>query len=318
MRHSSRVLFLTVFFVSGRSWASFGQTGNSEEMTCGAPNQPSASGTSRGEWTVAGYLGGARTGSSPLTISQPSLGNLLRFDAVHLEGRSLQGPLYYGFRGGYFLHRLKLGLEAEFIHLKVYADTTRQVQASGIRLGTPIDRIITLRDIVEQYSISHGVNLLLFNLAGRYSTAPEMAMIGFCSPDVSARVLRFLIPRAPLTDTTRSSTRRDALVGSWPGESNCTCGGVCMPSSSTSSRGPTREEVFTSGTPIPFYGLNTESLASTTTLAAREKTGRPDRPLRHRSRSHFSSRRVFDVFVVDFDHHEDAKKPARSESAKKS
>ena len=169
MRHSSRVLFLTVFFVSGRSWASFGQTGNSEEMTCGAPNQPSASGTSRGEWTVAGYLGGARTGSSPLTISQPSLGNLLRFDAVHLEGRSLQGPLYYGFRGGYFLHRLKLGLEAEFIHLKVYADTTRQVQASGIRLGAPIDRIITLRDIVEQYSISHGVNLLLFNLAGRYS-----------------------------------------------------------------------------------------------------------------------------------------------------
>ena len=30
MRHSTRVLLLTVFLVSGRSWASFGQTGNSE------------------------------------------------------------------------------------------------------------------------------------------------------------------------------------------------------------------------------------------------------------------------------------------------
>jgi hypothetical protein len=118
---------------------------------------------------VAAYLGGARTAGSSLTISQPSPENWLRFDYVHFEGRSLEGPLYYGFRGGYFLHELRLGLEAEFIHLKVYADTARQVQASGIRLGAPIDRILTLRDIVEQYSISHGVNLLLFNVVGRYS-----------------------------------------------------------------------------------------------------------------------------------------------------
>jgi hypothetical protein len=94
---------------------------------------------------------------------------LLRFDEVHFEGRSLEGPFYYGFRAGYFLPRLMLGLETEFIHLKVYTDTKRQVRASGIRLGTPIDQILILDDIVEQYSISHGVNLLLFNAVGRYS-----------------------------------------------------------------------------------------------------------------------------------------------------
>jgi hypothetical protein len=161
---------VTVFVLSGRSGTSFGQMGNHSEGTaCVTPGQPTASGTGSGGWTVAAYLGGARTSDSPLTISQPFPENLLRFDEVHFEGRSLEGPFYYGFRAGYSLPRLILGLEAEFIHLKVYADTTRQVRASGIRLGAPLDRTLTLGDIVEQYSISHGVNLLLFNVVGRYS-----------------------------------------------------------------------------------------------------------------------------------------------------
>jgi hypothetical protein len=169
VRYAIRALLLTVFVLSGGSCTPFGQPGNHSDGTaCGTADQPSDSGTGRGEWTVAAYLGGAQTARSSLTISQPSLGNLLRIDDVHFVGRSLEGPLYYGFRGGYFLPQI-LGIEAEFIHLKVYADTTRQVLASGIRSGAPINRILTLRDIVEQYSISHGVNLLLFNVAGRYS-----------------------------------------------------------------------------------------------------------------------------------------------------
>jgi hypothetical protein len=170
VRHANRALLLTVFVLSGGSGTSFGQAANSsEETACGTPGQPADSGIGRGQWTVAAYLGGVRTADSPLTISQPAPGNLLRFDDVRFEGRSLEDPFYYGFRAGYFLPQLRLGVETEFIHLKVYADTKRQVRASGIRLGVPIDRILTLDDIVEQYSISHGVNLLLFNGVGRYS-----------------------------------------------------------------------------------------------------------------------------------------------------
>jgi len=123
----------------------------------------------RGGWVIAAYLGGAHTASSSLKISQPDLGNEIRFNDVRLDGRSFDPPLYYGFRAGYFLARSRaIGVEAEFIHLKVFSDPRQRVQASGRRHGQTINLELPLGQIVQQYSISHGVNLLLFNLAGRY------------------------------------------------------------------------------------------------------------------------------------------------------
>lgn len=131
---------------------------------CVSANAQSASDNPR--WVIGAYLGGARTGSSTLEISQPSLSNNLRFDKVRFSGRSFEGPLYYGLRTGYFFKRW-LGVEAEFTHLKVFSDSGQQVHVSGTRRGSPIDRTIALGEIVQLYSISHGVNLLLINLAAR-------------------------------------------------------------------------------------------------------------------------------------------------------
>lgn len=126
-------------------------------------------GMDRGEWSVAFYLGGAHTADSALTIRQPALATLVRFEDVSFDGRSFDGPLYYGIRGGRFLPGIPfLGIEAEFIHLKVFADPKQRVQAAGTRLGEPIRREIALGEMVQRYSISHGANLLLFNVAGRY------------------------------------------------------------------------------------------------------------------------------------------------------
>lgn len=87
---------------------------------------------------------------------------------MRFRSRSFDPPLYYGFRGGYFLPRLpSLGFEAEFIHLKVYSNPHQRVRASGSRRGVPVDRELALGEVVQQYSISHGVNLLLFNVAAR-------------------------------------------------------------------------------------------------------------------------------------------------------
>jgi opacity protein-like surface antigen len=122
----------------------------------------------QGGWVVAAYLGYTYTHPSSLTISQEGLGTRVTFREVHFEGRSFATPLYYGVRGGRFLKsRPWLGFEAEFIHLKVFADTRREVQASGIESGRAIDGPIRLDQIIQRYSISHGVNLLLFNLAAR-------------------------------------------------------------------------------------------------------------------------------------------------------
>lgn len=136
-----------------------------------------------GGWVVTAYVGGARTSSSPLSISQPSLANELTFEDVQFRSRSFDPPLYYGLRGAHFLRRLPLlGVEAEFIHLKVYSDPRQRVRAGGVRGGAPVNRELELGEIVQQYSISHGVNLLLFNAAvrrgvGRSAESPAGRLI---------------------------------------------------------------------------------------------------------------------------------------------
>ena len=75
-----------------------------------------------------------------------------------------------------------LGFEAEFIHLKVFSDPQQPVRVRGQRRNNPIDAEVRLGDIVQQYSISHGVNLLLFNVAARHrimrdADAPDGCLI---------------------------------------------------------------------------------------------------------------------------------------------
>lgn len=124
---------------------------------------------SEGGWVISAFTGGASTRRSSLRISQPALDTELTFRDTEFAGRSFSPPLYYGLRGGYILPQAPfIGVEAEFIHLKVYANTQRQVQASGTLRGVPLNGQIQLGQVVQQYSISHGVNLLLFNVAAHY------------------------------------------------------------------------------------------------------------------------------------------------------
>jgi len=121
------------------------------------------------EFAISYYLGSARTESSSLTVSQPALSTQIRFDRVGYRGRSFDGPLYYGIRGAVFTGRFPwLGFEAEFVHLKVFTDPDQRVSAIGTHQGEPINRELALGEIVQRFSISHGANLLLFNVVGRY------------------------------------------------------------------------------------------------------------------------------------------------------
>ena len=134
-----------------------------------AQTQQSAGPESDGGWVLAAYLGGASTAASELTISQPTIGTNLTFHDVRFSSRSFRGPLYYGLRGGYFLNRLPfIGFEAEFIHLKVFSNPQQRVRVDGLHRNAPLDAELPLGDIVQQYSVSHGVNLLLFNVAARH------------------------------------------------------------------------------------------------------------------------------------------------------
>jgi hypothetical protein len=93
----------------------------------------------------------------------------LTFRDVRLSSQSFSRPLYYGIRGGYFLRRHPfLGFEAEFIHLKVFADPQQQVHVTGLHHNLAVNTERSLGEIVQRYSISHGVNLLLFNVVARH------------------------------------------------------------------------------------------------------------------------------------------------------
>ena len=131
--------------------------------------QITSGGNDDGGWVIAAYLGGASTSSSDLVVLQPAVGTHLRFHDVGLNSRSFSPPLYYGLRGGYFLRRVpQLGFETEFIHLKVFSDPQQRVRVAGLRRNVATDADLPLGDIVQQYSISHGVNFLLFNVAARH------------------------------------------------------------------------------------------------------------------------------------------------------
>jgi hypothetical protein len=88
--------------------------------------------------------------TQPADIAVKGDGYDLRFPKVDFEARPLESPQYYGWRLGRFLNDTRrLGVELEFIHLKVIADPAQ--------LGPE----------VQQYRMTHGLNFLVVNLASR-------------------------------------------------------------------------------------------------------------------------------------------------------
>jgi len=113
------------------------------------------------DWRAGAYLGAALTHATSVLIEQPSRNTRLEFRRVRFEDRSFEPPVYYGYRLGYFFG--KLGIEAEFIHQKVYARTERVVEVRGVWRGAETSGRLPMNALVEQFSISHGLNMLLVN-----------------------------------------------------------------------------------------------------------------------------------------------------------
>jgi lipid A oxidase len=120
------------------------------------------------EWVLAAYLGAAHTQSAPISIVQPTLGTAVAFERVAYEDHSFAQPVYYGYRVSYFpSSAAPFGIEAEMIHLKVYAQTSRITYASGTHRHRTLNTAVPISDVVQRFSISHGLNLLLANMAVR-------------------------------------------------------------------------------------------------------------------------------------------------------
>lgn len=125
------------------------------------------------EATFALHLGGAHTSSSSISLKQPSLDTNLELQPLRYRSESFDPPLYYAIRAGVFPHGGWFGIEGELIHLKAIADTARQARFDGLLAGERITGQQPVSAVIQRFSITHGVNLLLVNAAMRKTAGAE-------------------------------------------------------------------------------------------------------------------------------------------------
>jgi len=119
---------------------------------------------------ISAYLGKNFPLNTYLKISQDINETFLRFENIKLTDRSFQFPLYYGIKISQSLKFInpKVFAEIEFIHSKVYSDPEQKVKAVGIYRNSLVDSVIRFGDIVQNFSISHGLNYLTVNFGYKF------------------------------------------------------------------------------------------------------------------------------------------------------
>lgn len=125
-----------------------------------------------GEWVLAAYLGGAHTAQTQLQFQVPDEATNLTLRPISYADKPFTPAIYYGYRAGYFFSR-HFGFEGELIHLKVYAETDRLAQISGVLYGAPVNESALISSVVQEFNITHGVNLLLGNFVARKALGPD-------------------------------------------------------------------------------------------------------------------------------------------------
>jgi len=125
-------------------------------------------GAADAQWIVSTFTGINRTLPSSITIDRPDVGTSLVFEDVAYDAKPFKSPQYYGAR----LTRLfgggrGLGVEVEFLHIKVYARTRDVVHVSGTFAGSAIDDRVPMNTLVDRYNQTHGLNFFFANLVWR-------------------------------------------------------------------------------------------------------------------------------------------------------
>jgi hypothetical protein len=122
------------------------------------------------DWTLTGFVGAAHTRTSSLTLTRPTEATDVVLSPIRYASESLKLPPYYGYRAAFFPRSGWFGIEGELIHVKVVADTTRAVRMHGTWRRARVDETVRLSSVIQDFSITHGVNLLLVNAVVRRRT----------------------------------------------------------------------------------------------------------------------------------------------------
>lgn len=152
--------------------------------------------TARGEVVGTLFLGNAEILESELRLTLPG-GTDLRFQDVSWDDASFDDPPYYGLRLAWWLRRSpEWGVVLDFTHAKAILDVGETVPVRGRRGEVPVDGTGTIRDDLDAFELSHGLNTLTLSAFRRWGFSPDRPGVsyfaglgaGVAVPHVEARV----------------------------------------------------------------------------------------------------------------------------------
>ena len=129
--------------------------------------------SARADLVASGFLGHAWTRSSTVVLTLPDRQTAVEIGGVVYRGESFASPQYYGYRITWIPDtRRWMGIEAEVIHAKVFAQAGRVVRVHGTLRGAAVDGSMPLSVIVQRLAMSHGLNFIFANIALRREFGP--------------------------------------------------------------------------------------------------------------------------------------------------
>jgi hypothetical protein len=127
------------------------------------------------QWYFAAYVGANHNSPGDIAFTESSSHTAIVFHDVRLEAQPFMFPLYAGGRFGYHFQRRWFGVEAEWLHMKVIAETHQSTHVTGTLLGNSIDSTFPMSQIIQRYEMSHGLNYLMGNFVVRMAVAKHDA-----------------------------------------------------------------------------------------------------------------------------------------------
>lgn len=118
------------------------------------------------EWKLAASGGVSSTQSSDLRIRQGASNYTV--EGVRWASEDFTMPPWYDITATYFLPgKPNLGFSLGLMHMKVIAKTEQTRRIYGTVDGVPVDMQAPMEDLVQAFSITHGVNYLNLGVVGR-------------------------------------------------------------------------------------------------------------------------------------------------------
>jgi hypothetical protein len=119
------------------------------------------------QWYFGAYMGANHNSSADVSFEEPAGNTSIVFHDVSFASQPFVFPLYAGGRFGYRFRGRRFGVEAEWLHMKVIAETHQSTHVTGTLFGTAIDSTFPMDLLIQRYEMTHGLNFLMGNLVLR-------------------------------------------------------------------------------------------------------------------------------------------------------